>query len=236
MSDVRLWAVVPAAGAGERMGAACPKQYLPLAGESVLQHSLRPLLAESRIRRIALVLSPDDSRAKALPLLGDARVERVAGGARRCDSVLAGLHHLARFAAAQDWVLVHDAARPCLADADLQGLIASVLARGEGGLLAQPVLDTLKRADAEGRVLGTEDRRLYWRAQTPQMFRLGELCEALAGAVRAGVEVTDEASAMEWAGYPVHLVSGSAANLKLTLPGDLELAAWYLAHEEGAKH
>ncbi|TXS93646.1 2-C-methyl-D-erythritol 4-phosphate cytidylyltransferase [Parahaliea aestuarii] len=223
-----LYAVIPAAGIGRRMGGGLPKQYLPLAGEPLLAHSLRALLNCADIRRVAVALHPEDEWAGSLPALADPRVLRVTGGAERADSVLAGLDGLQEFAYEKDWVLVHDAARPCLAARDLQALIDAVTAVDEGGILAQPVVDTLKRAVDGRQVEATVDRHHYWRAQTPQMFRLGELRAALVDALAAGVAVTDEASAMEWAGHPVQLVEGSPANLKVTVAADLPLAEWYL--------
>ena len=225
----RCVAVLPAAGSGVRMGGELPKQYLELAGAPLLEHSLQALLRCESVAAVAVVLHPDDRRADALPAMADPRVRRAAGGAARSDSVLAGLHTLAREFPVEEWVLVHDAARPCLQLADLQRLIAEVLAGGVGGILAEPIVDTVKLAGDDGRVVRTLDRSRLWRAQTPQMFRLGELRDALVTATSRGLAVTDEASAMEMAGHPVCLVAGSPANLKVTVPGDLELAAWYLA-------
>lgn len=233
MSRERLFAVVPAAGVGQRMGGECPKQYLSLAGAPLLHHSVLALLRHPRIERVAVALHLADERAGELPILEDPRVLRATGGAERADSVLAGLRELEEgmqgVAGESDWVLVHDAARPCLPADDIERLVNRVLESGEGGILALPVVDTLKRAAADGRVAATVDRRQYWLAQTPQMFRLGELRQALERALAAGVAVTDEASAMEWAGHPVQLVEGSAINLKVTVPGDLALAAFHLS-------
>ena len=235
MNDKRqaCWAVVPAAGIGSRMGSEVPKQYLQVAGATLLEHSLRALLACDDIVAVAVALNPRDERAGSLPLLQDPRILCVEGGAERSDSVMAGLDGLETRAATDDWVLVHDAARPCLPGADLQGLIEQVCSEGVGGILAQPITDTVKQAGAEGRVARTLDRSLLWRAQTPQMFRLDELREALLDASRQGLAVTDEASAMELAGYPVQLVPGSPSNLKVTLPADLKLAGWYLDQQAG---
>lgn len=224
-----LYAVIPAAGTGTRMGASVPKQYLTLAGRCLLEHSLGALLGNPDIASIAVALHADDQRAAALPLLHDPRVRTTRGGAQRADSVLAGLASLDGLAAERDWVLVHDAARPCLPADDLQRLIARVRERQVGGILAQPVVDTVKEADAHGLVTATLERDRLWRAQTPQMFRFGELRGALQRALDSAAAVTDEASAMELAGYPVQLVRGSAANLKVTVAEDLALAAWYLA-------
>ena len=231
MSDT-CWAVLPAAGIGSRMGGDLPKQYIEVAGATIFEHSLRALLACPQLGAVVVALHPEDSRAAELQLLDDARVQRVAGGDQRSDSVLAGLAALVQQAAADDWVLVHDAARPCLQLEDSQRLIARVTDNGIGGILAEPVVDTLKRAGADGLVAATLDRKSLWRAQTPQMFRLGELREALEQAAGQGLAVTDEASAMEMAGYPVQLVAGSPRNLKVTVPADLQLATWYLQARE----
>jgi 2-C-methyl-D-erythritol 4-phosphate cytidylyltransferase len=155
-------------------------------------------------------------------------VHTVIGAAQRSGSVLAGLEHLLTVAAPQDWVLVHDAARPCLQREDIQTLITRVTASGTGGILAEPIVDTVKQASQDALVVCTLDRSSLWRAQTPQMFRLDELHQALAQAQAKGLAVTDEASAMEMAGYPVQLIAASAGNLKVTVPADLSLAGWYL--------
>jgi 2-C-methyl-D-erythritol 4-phosphate cytidylyltransferase len=213
------------------MGSGVPKQYAELAGATMLEHSLGALLASTRIAGVMVALHPDDQRGRQLAIAADPRVHTVAGGAERADSVLAALDGLARMADDEDWVLVHDAARPCLRLADLDALMDTVLATGVGGLLAQPVVDTVKRADPGGRVQATLERASLWRAQTPQMFPLGELRDALRAARDRDLAVTDEASAMELAGHPVQLVPGSSRNLKVTVPADLELAAWYLSRQ-----
>ena len=225
-------AVLPAAGLGARMGGDTPKQYLQIHGSTLLEHSLRVLLACDYIRTVAVPLHPADRRAEDVALLGDPRVRRLHGGAERADSVLCGLQLLCAEAAATDWVLVHDAARPCVPAGDINRLVQTVTESGCGGILARPVVDTVKQATPEGRVGATLDRSTLWRAQTPQMFRLGELRDALQQALDRGLAVTDESSAMEMAGYPVQLVTGSASNLKVTVPEDLALAGWYLAQNQ----
>jgi len=228
MAPGRCWGVVPAAGIGSRMAADLPKQYLQIAGATLLEHSLRALLASERIAALVVALHPADEFAARLPVFADARVRRVVGGEQRSDSVLAALQALLSLGEPRDWVLVHDAARPCLQEEDLARLIERVGGSGTGGILAEAVVDTVKEANSEGLVMRTLDRTRLWRAQTPQMFRLGELHAALGQAKARGLALTDEASAMELAGHPVQLVPGSARNLKVTLPGDLQLAAWYL--------
>ncbi|MFZ5533484.1 MAG: 2-C-methyl-D-erythritol 4-phosphate cytidylyltransferase [Pseudomonadota bacterium] len=223
------WAVVPAAGRGRRMGAESPKQYLDLLGRSVLAWSLRPLLDDARIRGLVLVVSPEDRRAPALAASIPGIILAI-GGAERQDSVRAGLAALADQAAPEDWVLVHDAARPCFHRDDLGRLFERAADPGfAGGVLAAPVADTLKRADAEGRVTGTVSRAGLWRALTPQMFRFQALSQALAAAAQAAITVTDEAQAMERMGHPVAVIPGRADNLKITHPEDLALAQAILA-------
>ncbi|MBP6700232.1 MAG: 2-C-methyl-D-erythritol 4-phosphate cytidylyltransferase [Halioglobus sp.] len=228
MAPGRCWGVVPAAGSGTRMAADLPKQYIRIAGATLLEYSLGALLRSDQIAGVVVALHPADELAVGLPVFADPRVRRVAGGAQRSDSVLAALAALLAQGEPGDWVLVHDAARPCLQPGDLARLIARVVASGTGGILAEAIVDTVKEATAEGLVLHTLDRSRLWRAQTPQMFRLGELHAALESARAQGLALTDEASAMELAGHPVQLVPGSPRNLKVTLPADLQLAAWYL--------
>ena len=224
----RCWAVLPAAGIGSRMGSDVPKQYLEVAGATLLEHSLRALLDCTELVAVVVALHAADRRARSLPLFADPRVFTVTGAEERSGSVLAALDALADKAAPGDWVLVHDAARPCLRPQHVGQLITAVMASGTGGLLAERVVDTVKQAGEDGLVQCTLDRSTLWRAQTPQMFRLEELRGALQRALQRGDEVTDEASAMELAGYPVQLVPGSTQNLKVTVAGDLSLAGWYL--------
>lgn len=230
-----FWVVLPAAGSARRMGAQTPKQYLTIAGRTVIEHALRPFLARSECRGIVVALAPDDRRFRDLPVAADPRIRTVVGGAERLDSVRAGLGALAaatsatRTATNADWVLVHDAARPCLDDADLAALLEELQHDDVGGLLAAPVVDTLKRADASGRVAATVDRNGLWHALTPQMFRFGILERALAQA--SGT--TDEAQAVEALGAKPKLVRGSLDNLKITLPEDLARAERILRARAG---
>ncbi|MEQ9464531.1 MAG: 2-C-methyl-D-erythritol 4-phosphate cytidylyltransferase [Haliea sp.] len=222
---VRCWGVIPAAGVGARMEASRPKQYLEIGGKTLLQYSLDALLAIPAVEKVVVALGAEQA---APAWLAGPRVRLAVGGARRADSVLAALRVLQEIAHKEDWVLVHDAARPCLLPADGERLVARVLGTGVGALLAEPVVDTVKRVDASGCVLETLDRSRLWRAQTPQMFRLGELAAALENALGSGIAITDEASAMEHAGHPVAVVQGASRNLKVTVPEDLALAAFYL--------
>ena len=227
--DPKFHAVVPAAGAGSRMGADIPKQYLTLAGQTVLEHSMDVLLACERIATVVLVLSADDERWPEIQdRYKDSRVETVTGGAERCHSVLNGLEHLAGTAGVDDWVLVHDAARPCVRQQDIEMLMTRLEDHAVGGLLGVPVADTMKQVDSDSMILKTVERDGLWRALTPQMFRLGPLRDALQQAIASGVMVTDDASAMEMAGYRARMVEGQADNIKITRPADLQLAEFYL--------
>lgn len=216
------FALVPAAGSGSRMDADLPKQYLPLAGWPLLWHTLRALASVPRLAHVWVVLSErDEWFAKHDWRAFDGRVTPLrCGGPSRAASVLAGLR--AMDAEARDWVLVHDAARPCVTRALIDRLIDEVGDDDAGGLLALPVADTLKRAADDGRIARTVPRAGLWAAQTPQMFRHAMLRAALEDAPLD--QVTDEAGAMERAGLRPRLVPGSAANLKVTLASDLVLA------------
>lgn len=226
MTAARRWAIVPAAGHGSRFGSATPKQYTTLLGRPVLSWTLQALLTEESLAGIVVAVSdPSDPLWTALPEARDPRVQTCAGGARRELSVANALAALAGRAADTDWVLVHDAARPCLRHDDLQALFSELRDEAVGGLLAVPVSDTLKRADARGDVAETVPREMLWRALTPQMFRYGLLQRALALSVERGRTVTDEASAIEGLGLRPRLVRGHADNIKVTNPEDATLAA-----------
>ena len=227
--DPKFHAVIPAAGAGTRMAAGMPKQYLQLAGKTVLENSLDALLASERIDKVVLVLAVDDEYWPSIQnRYKDSRVETVSGGAERSQSVLNGLDHLAVTANENDWALVHDAVRPCLQQDDIDSLLSVLEGDPVGGLLGVPVTDTMKQVNAEGAVIKTLERDDLWRALTPQMFRLGALRDALRRAITAGAQVTDEASAMELAGQRPRMILGHADNIKITRPGDLQLAEFYL--------
>ncbi|MDR3221542.1 MAG: 2-C-methyl-D-erythritol 4-phosphate cytidylyltransferase [Candidatus Accumulibacter sp.] len=219
----RYYALVPAAGSGVRFASGIPKQYLPLAGRPMIHHALDALCRYAIIERVWVILSPDDAWWDACDWssLG-ARLEVMrCGGATRAESVANGLAVVGRIVAEDDWMLVHDAARPGLSAALLDGLCAALRDDPVGGLLAVPVADTLKRADAGQRVAATEARAGLWQAQTPQMFRYGLLQRAL----EERRALTDEAGALEAMGYRPLLVRSDASNFKVTYPADLELAA-----------
>jgi 2-C-methyl-D-erythritol 4-phosphate cytidylyltransferase len=224
---MRYWLVMPAAGSGSRFGAATPKQYARLAGRSVIEWSMAVFLEDSRCHGVVVAVAAGDERFAALPASGDPRVCAVEGGAERSDSVRLSLAALDVHD--DEWVLVHDAARPCLSRDDLDALVREVGNDDVGGLLAVPLADTLKRADSAQRVVQTPDRSGLWRALTPQMFRVGTLRRALSEAHAQGRVPTDEAQAIEWLGLAPRLVAGSAQNLKVTGPDDLRLAAALLA-------
>jgi len=220
---------MPAAGVGARMGGDRPKQYLPLGGRTVIEQSLACLLDHPAIEGAVVAVSEDDAYWADLHYQHTKPVLVAPGGEERCHSVLNALKVLSDTAADNDWVLVHDAARPCLRQGDIDQLIDACKAHKVGGILAVPVKDTIKKADDSGEITQTIDRSVLWHAQTPQMFRLGILRKALEQALEKGVVVTDEASAIEWTGLQPLLVEGHADNIKITRPEDLVLAEFYLS-------
>src|ERR1700761_4831810 len=230
-SAPRLYALVPCAGSGTRAGTSGPKQYESLGGRALVLWTLEALARVGELDGTLVVLSPGDTQFAALAAEGDAEAAAACwranvGGGTRAESVYAGLRDLlARGALPSDWVLVHDAAR-CLVHPDsIRRLIAACRDDAVGGLLALPVPDTLKRSDAHARVAETVPRERIWAAQTPQMFRIGVLRDALAaGFARRELQITDEASAIEAAGLQPRLVRGDFDNLKVTWPEDFALA------------
>jgi len=222
---MHYWLVMPAAGASQRFGGARPKQHLALGARTVLEEALQLFLDDVGCAGIALALDPETLADAELRRRLGAKVRAVAGGAQRCDSVRLALSSLASQAAADDWVLVHDAARPCLSRRDLERLLQSGAGEPVGALLAVPVSDTLKQADASLVAERTLERSALWQALTPQMFRFGPLLAALEGARAAGRTPTDEAQAMEWQGARAKLVAALDSNPKITNPEDLLVAA-----------
>jgi len=222
-----MWCVVPAAGHGVRFGGATPKQYLPIAGKPLLLHTLERLAAHPRIAGLMVVLAADDAYWPRLLDLNGKPIETAVGGRERTDSVLAGLQALPHAVRAEDFVLVHDAARPCVRADDITRLIECAT----GAILASPVRDTIKSSDETDRVapriVHTVPRAGLWRALTPQMFRRGELTRALQHAHLAG-GATDEAAAMEAQGYRPLLIEGADDNIKITTPADVTLAEFLL--------
>ncbi|AUQ26567.1 2-C-methyl-D-erythritol 4-phosphate cytidylyltransferase [Dickeya zeae] len=216
-------AVLPAAGNGSRMLSDRPKQYLSIGTKTILEHTVAALLRQPRIQRIIIAISADDPYFSALPLASDPRIQVVIGGRQRADSVLAGLQQVQQ----ADWVLVHDAARPCLHQDDLSRLLLLTGQSEVGGILAAPVRDTMKRS-RDGHIDHTVEREALWHALTPQLFPLALLRSCLERALREGATITDEASALEYCGYQPQIVPGRADNIKVTRPEDLALAEFYL--------
>nr|WP_319782348.1 2-C-methyl-D-erythritol 4-phosphate cytidylyltransferase [Oceanisphaera sp. IT1-181] len=215
-------AIVPAAGIGSRMAADRPKQYLALAGSTVLEQTLTRLLKHPAIGAIIVATAEHDTWFEHLPLAQHPRIQQVLGGAERANTVLNALAHVNT-----DWVLVHDAARPCLHSADLDAVMDAGR-QVQGAILASRVRDTMKRGDGQGAIAHSVSRDELWHALTPQCFATDTLRQALSGALAAGITITDEASAMEWAGFNPKLVAGRADNIKITRPEDLALASFFL--------
>lgn len=210
-----------------------PKQYLSLLGKTVLEHSMRKLLDVPEISGAVIAISGNDEYWQCLNFQHEKSVLLAPGGRERCDSVLSALQVLSQSADDDDWVLVHDAARPCVRREDINNLIRICIENNTGGMLAVPVRDTIKKACESTEthlqeITETVDRSMLWHAQTPQMFRLGLLREALSKAIDSGMTVTDESSAMEWAGYRPLLVEGHGDNIKITKHEDIGLALCYL--------
>ena len=222
MTSERYYGLIPAAGVGERMGAGRPKQYIELLGRPLIYHSVKALLADARVDTVFVVLAPDDQHFKQFPWgeFGERVAPLYCGGATRHDSVLNGLVAASSTVEPEDWILVHDAARPCLGEKELRRMLDELSGDEIGGILGVPVADTLKRADADARIQATEAREQLWQAQTPQMFRHGLLLQALSRTAK----LSDEAGAVESLGLKPRLVQSSAANLKVTFPEDLQLA------------
>lgn len=217
------------------MQAALPKQYLPLLGRPVILHTLERLCSYPRLQGVLVGIARDDVHwEKMRPVTFPTLMGTAEGGATRAQTVLKALAVLANTAQENDWVMVHDAVRPCIRHSDLDKLIDAVSEGAEGALLAVPLTDTVKRADSEARVIETVPRHNLWRALTPQMFRLAALRDALERAVADGVDVTDEAAAMERLGMRPKVVEGQADNIKITLPADLVLAELYLKQQGAA--
>ena len=236
-SPPSYFALLPAAGSGSRMGgddrARIPKQYLPLAGHPLIYHALATLCSLSRIKRVFVVLSPEDSdwSRHDWTSLGGKLAPLFCGGGTRAESVRNGLRAITAQVEAHDWVLVHDAARPCLAPWHVDALIDTVAEDEVGGILAVPAADTLKHADGAARIDATLPRSAVWQAQTPQMFRYANLRRALESHVNLD-GITDEAGAMEALGFRPKLVAADVTNLKVTYPLDLLLAGWILQHRK----
>ncbi|PHX03887.1 2-C-methyl-D-erythritol 4-phosphate cytidylyltransferase [Vibrio splendidus] len=223
-------AVVPAAGVGSRMKADRPKQYLQIHGKTILEHTVEKLLSHPQVSKIVVAVSDDDPYYPELPLNLNPLVIRVSGGTERADSVLSALDYIAQ-QQLNDWVMVHDAARPCIQLSDIDKLISGAMTHDVGAILAAPVRDTMKRG-AQGQIEHTVDRVDLWHALTPQMFRSKPLRKVLSEALQQGVSITDEASAFEWKGLSPALIGGRSDNFKITQPEDLALAEFYLSQNK----
>lgn len=231
----KLWAVVPAAGVGRRMDAPRPKQYLSIAGRPVIEWTLRRLLAPDYVAGAVVAIGADDAFWPASAFNLGKPVVTVAGGRERFESVTNALRHLAHAAGPDTWALVHDAVRPCVTVEEIDTLVAAVdIERPDGGLLATPVRDTLKRAGAGQRVESTLDRAGLWQALTPQLFPVRTLLAALEAVLQGHSHVTDESQAMELAGYAPVLVAGAVTNIKLTHASDMPLVARLLSESQEA--
>lgn len=218
------WVIVPAAGVGSRMGADKPKQYLTLNGKTILEHTLERLLQLPKLNGIVVVVHPLDSYWSTLPVFNHEKIRVIEGGKERCDSVLNGLDTLDEYMQPLDWVMVHDAARPCVDLRDIEELVEKLEEHLVGGILGVPVSDTVKRLNDNYGIEETVDRRVLWQAQTPQMFRYGILARSLRSALQQGITITDEASAVESAGYVPLMVEGRRDNIKVTRPEDIPIA------------
>ncbi len=234
----KYWVIVPAAGVGQRMQQAIPKQYLEIAGKSIIALTLQRLLDISTFERITVMIAEADSHWADLALAVHPAIVSQIGGARRSESVLNGLISLKSEVAEQDWILVHDAARPCVRSDDIESLLARLKTHPVGGILATPISDTLKLSESgklssHGAVIKhTVSRENIWAALTPQLFRYGILLEALQKAVKENLPITDEASAVELLGLKVLLVEGHRDNIKITRQEDLLLAETYLRQQQ----
>ncbi len=228
---INYWGIVPAAGVGKRMLADRPKQYLPLNSMTVIEQTLTRLLSVSKFTAVVVAISKQDPYWHDLELAKHARVLTAEGGKERSDSVLSALSHISEQANDDDWVLVHDAARPCITASDIEYLIEELEGHAVGGLLGQSSHDTLKLVDEQLEVTATVDRSHIWRAFTPQMFRYGDLKRALESAVENNQPITDDASAMELQGLSPKMIAGRADNIKITRPEDLALAEFYLEQQ-----
>lgn len=224
---MNYWVIIPAAGIGKRMGAEIPKQYLKLGKKTVLEHTINRFQNLSQIKGIVICLAPDDLFFNQLSISKQIMITN--GGKERCDSVLNGLKFLEKYAEENDWILVHDAARPCVRKSDIEKLMFELQNHEIGGLLAVPVRDTMKRAKNQ-HVETTVNRENLWHALTPQMFRFKTLKRALETALKKQQLITDEAQAIEFLGLSPMLIEGHADNIKITHPNDLQLATLFISN------
>lgn len=227
----KIWAVVPAAGSGSRIGGKVPKQYLDIDGKKIIERILEKLATHPRIAGIVVAISHQDRYWPNIVLPEGTPVIHVEGGKERHHSVLNALVKLAEFAGGDDWVLVHDAARPCIRHDDIDKLISAVIVHPVGGILGVTAADTMKRVDEHRQIIATVDRSGLWHAQTPQMFRLQQLIMAIRHAIAINAPITDEASAMELSGLSPLIVEGHRDNIKITEPDDLIHVEMFLENQ-----
>lgn len=218
------WAIIVAAGSGQRMQTNVPKQYLKLGDKTILEHTLQGFVNYSLFKQIILVLAKDDQYWPQLPLATHKKITTVIGGKSRVESVISALQFLEKKAMANDWVWVHDGVRPLLTHDDLDKLKQSLIDNATGTILATPMINTLKQVN-KSKIVKTVDRQVYWQALTPQVFRFTLLHTALQQALAKGIAVTDEAQAIELQGYDVSVIEGHCHNIKITRPEDMKLAA-----------
>lgn len=226
-----IWTIVPAAGIGQRMGAGLPKQYLPLLDKTILEHTLLRLISHPKLAQVVLVLHEDDPYWPKCRLYDHPAIMAVPGGRERFYSVFNALKALHRYAEQDDWVLVHDAVRPCVRHKDIDKLLTRLVDHEVGGLLAAPIVQTVKRSGPGANVIETVPREELWTAQTPQMFRYGLLREAISRVIDSEIAVTDDAQAIEQLGLQPLLIEGSHDNLKITHPSDIPVAEYYLQQQ-----
>lgn len=225
------WVVVPAAGVGSRFGGDIPKQYQQLHGKAVIEHTLERLL-ELEDTQIVVAVSQADTLWQQLPVFQSPRIQTTLGGDERADSVRLALEYLQGKAEQDDWVLVHDVARPCVRVQDIQNLMTTLANHKVGGVLATPVSDTVKRVLQQSDIASTEDRSQLWTAQTPQMFRYGLLLESLQTAAQQQYQPTDESAAIEQFGYTPCVVEGSRDNIKITRSEDMAIAEAIMTYQQ----
>jgi 2-C-methyl-D-erythritol 4-phosphate cytidylyltransferase len=232
LTPARYWFVIPAAGIGSRMGADKPKQYLMLGDKTIIEHTLQRILSFPNLAGVVVPLSSEDTYWTSLTILQHPLVHTIHGGEARADSVLNGLNYLADKVHPQDWVLVHDAARPCVTITSIQSLCNDLAGSAVGGILAVPVSDTLKHIAGKNEIQSTVDRSVLWQAQTPQLFRYKLLHDCLTQTLARKENITDESSAVELCGYKPQVVEGRSDNIKVTRPDDLLLAEFILKQQD----
>lgn len=231
-NNPRYWFVIPAAGIGTRMNAGKPKQYLILGSRTILEHTLSRIFSLPNLAGVVVALSPEDTHWKSLTIFNNPLIHIATGGASRAESVLNSLDYLSGRASSKDWVLVHDAARPCVTLASIKKLCDELTDSQIGGILSVPVSDTIKRVADLNEIQATVDRSPLWQAQTPQMFRYQLLRDCLTSALTNNQNITDESSALELCGYKPLVIEGRSDNIKVTRPDDLVLAEFILQQQE----